>query len=154
MTGLSVTGLAGRFLSAMRPSGSRPTLSVEVREFYVRQMRLLDTHDIDAHALTFTEDATFEHVPGPGVVVGRAAIAEALRRWDRGAGEPVQRRHWLSMIDPTPRGRGVIESTAYLLEIKIRSDAKPEIAHSSVVYDTLTRTGGRLLTRSRRVVED
>src|SRR5262245_27442392 len=81
-------------LSRIRPPTSGTGLYVQVQQFYARQMRLLDAHDIDAHAQTFTDDATFEHIPGPGVAVGRTAIAEVLRRWDTGSGDPVQRRHW------------------------------------------------------------
>lgn len=143
-----------RVLAQMSPFASRTELYAEVQQFYGRQMRLLDVHDIDAHARTFTEDATFEHVPGGGPVSTRTAIAQALRRWDHGSGEPIQRRHWLSMIDLVPRRGDLIEVTSYLLEITIRPGAKPEIAQSSVVHDVLVRVKGQLLTQSRKVLED
>ncbi|QLL07861.1 nuclear transport factor 2 family protein [Mycobacterium vicinigordonae] len=129
-------------------------LFAEVQSFYGRQMRLLDIHDINAHAETFAEDATFEHVPGRGQVSSRVAIADALRRWDQRSGAPVQRRHWLSVIAVVPLRSGRIETTAYLLEIRTRVGAKTEIAQSSVIHDILTRVDGQLLTQSRKVLED
>jgi actinorhodin biosynthesis protein ActVIA len=132
----------------------RTRLYIEVQQFYARQMRLLDIHDIDSHAKTFTEDATFEHLPGFGPVSTRAAIGEAMLRWDRRSGDPIQRRHCLSMLDLMPRRGGLIDASSYLIEFTIRPGAKPQIAQSCTVNDELTRVGGQLLVRSRKVLED
>ncbi|CAM4460833.1 Nuclear transport factor 2 (NTF2) domain protein [Mycobacterium basiliense] len=132
----------------------RPRLYTEVQQFYARQMRLLDSHDITSHAQTFTEDATFEHIPGGGPVATRAAIEKSLLKWDGKHRDTIQRRHWLSMIDVVSLRADVIEASAYLIEINVRPGTKPTIAQSCVIEDELTRVHGQLLVRSRKVLED
>lgn len=110
--------------------------TVEVHQFYTRQMRLLDVHDLDAHAQTITADATFERIPGSRPVSARAAGRQALRQWDRGSKDPIQRRHWPSMLG-LARGAVVLSKT-----------------RSCAVRDVSIRGAGHLLTRSRKARRD
>ncbi|BBX60314.1 hypothetical protein TM48_04454 [Mycobacterium shottsii] len=143
-----------RLFSWPRGRALHSCLYAEVQQFYARQMRLLDLRDIGSHAKTFTKDATFEHIPGAGPVSTRAAIEKALLKWDSRAGDAIQRRHWLSMIDLVSGSARVIEASAYLIEINTRPGAKPAIAQSCVIHDKLTRVSGQLLVSSRKVLED
>lgn len=117
-------------------------------------MRLLDSDDVDAHARTFTDDATFDIALGGGRVSHRATIADAMRCWDRNAGTATQRRHWMRMIDVAPVRPDSIVATIYLLEISTPAGSTPEIAQSAVIHDVLTRVNGRLLTQSRKILGD
>lgn len=130
-------------------------LYVDVQQHYARQMQLLDGEDFDGYADTFTLDGEFAHTPGQPAARTRAGIVEELRRFHlRFADDPVQRRHWFTMINIEPRGDGSVRATCYALVGTIRPGAAPVLAPSCVVHDVLVRDNGRLLNRSRRVEHD
>ncbi|MFC4049896.1 nuclear transport factor 2 family protein [Actinomadura syzygii] len=138
--------------------GSAPTLAelyAEVQLFYARQMQGLDSGKLEAYADTFTEDAEFSHTPGREPARTRAGILADLEDFHkRFEGDPLRRRHWFNMIDIDPQPDGTIISICYALVVKIRPGKAPEIAASCVVHDVLTRAGGELLNKSRRVEYD
>lgn len=125
-----------------------------VQQFYATQMRRLDSGDIGGYADTFTEDAEFAHTPGrepartrPGIV---ADLTDFHRRF---ADDPMQRRHYVSMIELAPAESGGLASTAYCLVVKVRPGQQPAFV-SCVMHDVLIDAGGRLLTRSRHITYD
>jgi actinorhodin biosynthesis protein ActVIA len=139
----------------MTSTYSRTDLYAEVQQFYARQMQLLDGGAFEAYAETFTEDGEFRHTPGREPARTRAGISSELhdfhKRFD---GDPVQRRHWFSMINLEPQDDGSIRSTVYALVVTTRPGGKPAIAPSCVVHDVLVWADGALLNRSRRVEHD
>lgn len=125
-----------------------------VQQFYAAQMQLLDSRDICGYAETFTLEAVFEHTPGRPPAHTRAGIIEDLTDFHRQfTSDPMQRRHWVNMIDLRPREDGGLASTAYCLVVKVRP-GQPPVFVSCVMHDVLIEEDGELLTRSRRVEYD
>jgi len=125
-----------------------------VQQFYATQMRLLDERDITGYASTFTEDAEFAHTPGRPPARTRSGIVEDLTDFHRRfADDPMQRRHWVNMIDLKPADGGGLVSTAYCLVVKVRPGKEPVFV-SCVMHDVLVDVEGQLLTRSRHITYD
>ncbi|MDI3422629.1 nuclear transport factor 2 family protein [Streptomyces luteolus] len=131
-------------------------LYVEVQQFYARQAQLLDARKLEGYAETFTEDAEFAHTPGCEPSRTRTGITADLYEFHkRFETDPVQRRHWFSMIDLEPQDDGSVHSTFYALVATTRPGVRePEIAPSCLVHDVLVRENGELHNRSRRVDHD
>ena len=130
------------------------TLHTRAQRFYAAQMQRLDERDIEAYAETFTIDAEFSHTSDRPPSRTRAGIVEDLHEFHRRfADDPMQRRHWVGMIDLTLAEDGSIVSTAYCLVVKVRPGQPPEFV-STVVHDVLVEINGKLFTRSRHVSYD
>ncbi|WP_037568446.1 nuclear transport factor 2 family protein [Phaeacidiphilus oryzae] len=126
-----------------------------VQRFYAAQMQLLDGRDIRGYADTFTEDAEFAHTPDRTPARTREGIVEDLTDFHRRfADDPMQRRHFVNMIDLRQADGGGLRATAYCLVVKVRP-GEPPVFVSCVMHDLLVEEAdGRLLTRSRRVEYD
>ncbi|MDT0422239.1 MULTISPECIES: nuclear transport factor 2 family protein [Streptomyces] len=132
-------------------------LYTEVQAFYARQAHHLDAVRAEEFAATFAAEGVFAHSPDTPAARGRAAIAEEVRGFNarRFADDPVQRRHWFSMLDVRPGEDGAVETEFYALVVVTRPDAAlPVIGPSCVVRDVLVREGGELRTLSRQVTQD
>lgn len=130
------------------------TIYPRVQQFYAAQMRLLDERDITGYAGTFTVDAEFAHTPGRPPARTRSGIVADLTDFHRRfAHDPMQRRHWVNMIDLAPLDDGALMSTAYCLVVKVRAEQEP-IFVSCVMHDVLVEVDGGLLTRSRQIAYD
>ncbi|EGJ73483.1 putative ORFX [Streptomyces sp. Tu6071] len=79
-------------------------LYTEVQAFYARQAHHLDAVRAEEFAATFAAEGVFAHSPDTPAARGRAAIAEEVRGFNarRFADDPVQRRHWFSMLGRAP----------------------------------------------------
>lgn len=144
---------------ATEPSlGTDPTaLYVGVQQFYARQVRLLDALRTEEFAATFTADGLFAAPPGIPPVLGREAIAAALRtaHAHRFGSEPVRLRHWFNMLEVDPRPDGSLHTSYYTLTMVSRPwDPAPVVAPSAVVEDVLVYEEGELRTRERRITPD
>jgi actinorhodin biosynthesis protein ActVIA len=125
-----------------------------VQQFYAAQMRLLDERDIRGYAGTFTEDAEFAHTPGREPARTRDGIVADLTDFHRRfQDDPMQRRHWVNMIDLGLLDDGGFRATAYCLVVKVRPEREPVFV-SCVMHDELVERDGVFLTRSRRVSYD
>jgi actinorhodin biosynthesis protein ActVIA len=125
-----------------------------VQQFYAAQMQLLDGRDIEGYAGTFTLDAEFAHTPGRTPARTRAGIIEDLADFHKQfVSDPMQRRHYVSMIDLKEREDGSLAATAYCLVVKIRPGQQPAFV-SCVMHDVLVEEDGEFLTRSRHVSYD
>ncbi|GAB3744507.1 nuclear transport factor 2 family protein [Amycolatopsis oliviviridis] len=130
------------------------TLHTRVQRFYAAQMQRLDERDIEGYAETFTDAAEFSHTPGRPPSRTRAGIIEDLRDFHhRFTDDPMQRRHWVNMIDVALAEDGSIVSTAYCLVVKVRPKQEPVFV-STVIHDVLVEIAGKLFTRSRHVSYD
>lgn len=135
----------------------RTGLYAEVQLFYARQAQHLDAVRAREFAATFTEDGVFSHSPDSRPARGRAGIEEEVRGFNerRFAHDPVQRRHWFSMLDVRPQPDGVVHTEFYALVVVTRpGQAQPVIGPSCVVRDVLVREGDALRTASREVTQD
>ncbi|MFF3292007.1 nuclear transport factor 2 family protein [Streptomyces sp. NPDC003023] len=132
-------------------------LYAQVQQFYAGQVRHLDGMRAQEFAGTFTADGVFDNRPGADPLVGREAIAEAVRTYQRTAhaADPVQRRHWFNMLQVFPQEEGTLRCEYYALVVQTRPGVRePVVGPSCFVTDELVRVDGELRTRLRRVVPD
>ncbi|MET9141729.1 nuclear transport factor 2 family protein [Streptomyces parvulus] len=144
--------------TAEPPSGSLEfaALYAEAQHFYAHQMRILDAHDTESWADTFTEDAVLELPTMPGPARAHAALTHYVR-----AGAARRRRaggrldHWVGMLDVRPRADGSLSTRCSALVYATPSGGGPKILYVCVMEDVLVRTrGGSWRAAHRRVVRD
>ncbi|MEU1404364.1 nuclear transport factor 2 family protein [Streptomyces sp. NPDC005728] len=143
------------------PSSVRQTaqsgLYAEVQLFYARQVHHLDAVRAEEFAATFAEEAVFAHSPDAPAVSGRVNIAREVRDYNerRFATDPVQRRHWFTMLDVREQADGSVHTEYYALVGTTRpGEPRPVIAPSCIVRDVLVREDGELRTLRRKVTQD
>ncbi|MFF9486128.1 nuclear transport factor 2 family protein [Streptomyces sp. NPDC014676] len=132
-------------------------LYAEVQLFYARQVHHLDAVRAEEFAATFAEDALFAHSPDEPPVRGRANIAREVRAYNerRFRTDPVQRRHWFTMLDVQEQDDGSVHTEYYALIGTTRpGEPRPVIAPSCLVRDVLVREDGELRTSKRQVTQD
>jgi actinorhodin biosynthesis protein ActVIA len=131
-------------------------LYVQIQRFYAAQIHLLDDVRADDFAATFTEDGEFSHDGSRTTARGRTAIAQAVISYnERFRDDPVQRRHWINMLDVRPQEDGTIHNTFYALVLTTRKGKTPLVGPSCVTRDVLIfDQDGCLYTRSRIVEHD
>ncbi|MGD1220790.1 MULTISPECIES: nuclear transport factor 2 family protein [Streptomyces] len=134
---------------------AQEALYTEVQQFYARHMQLLDSGRAEEWAQTFTEDGEFapEHRPEP--VVGRTALARAVRSAHEAlvaAGEV--RRHWHGMVAVDSAADGSLHVRCYALIIGTVLGGDPQVRMSCVCEDVLVREDGELKVSRRRVTKD
>lgn len=142
---------------ATAPSIAPAETYQRIQQFYAAQVRHLDTMRADDFAATFTEDGVFDNRPGAEPLVGRAAIAEAVREYQRThhAADPVQRRHWFNMLQVFPQDDGTFRTEYYALVVQTRPGVRePQVGPSCLAGDVLVVEDGRLLTKFRKVSPD
>lgn len=134
---------------------TQAALYAEVQQFYARHMQLLDSGRAQEWADTFTEDGKFapEHRPEP--VVGRRALAEAVRTAHKALVEAGEvRRHWHGMVAVQAAGDGSVHVRCYALIFGTVLGGTAELKMSCVCEDVLVREAGELRVRTRRVTKD
>jgi actinorhodin biosynthesis protein ActVIA len=139
------------------PSLGLSDIYAQVQQFYAGQVRALDTLRADDFADSFTEDGIFDNRPGADPLVGRAAIAAAVRTYQDTlqATDPVQRRHWFNMLQVFPQDDSTVRTEYYALVLQTRPSVRePAVGPSCFVTDILTFRDGGLATAFRKVVPD
>ncbi|MGY0490679.1 nuclear transport factor 2 family protein [Streptomyces sp. WG-D5] len=130
-------------------------LYAEVQWFYAHQMQLFDAHEADRWAATFTEDAVFAVPTLDAPVRGRADLAANVHRnrarQDR---DGEQLRHWIGMLDVTPRPDGTLRTRAYALVYATVRGGASTVSRVCVMEDELVRCRGKLRVRYRLVTRD
>ncbi|MEV7727313.1 nuclear transport factor 2 family protein [Streptomyces sp. NPDC087917] len=130
-------------------------LYAQVQQFYALQMQILDVHDTERWAATFTEDAVFESPSLPAPVRARAALAHYVR-----AGAADQRRaggrldHWVGMLDVRPQADGSLRTRCSALVYLTPSGGSSKVLYVCVMEDVLVRARGQWRTAHRRVTRD
>lgn len=130
-------------------------LYAQVQQFYAYQMQILDAHDTELWAGTFTEDAVFELPSQPEPVRARAGLARYVR-----AGAERQRRtgtrlnHWIGMLDVQPQADGSLHTRCSALVYVTPSGGNSKVLHVYVMEDVLVRSRGKWRTAHRRVTRD
>lgn len=136
------------------PAEATPELYLAIQQFYARHMHLLDRHEVDDWADTFTTDAVFDTEALPEPVVGRTQIAEKARQFTtflEHAG--ITRRHWLGMLAVEPRGEEVL-ATSYVLEVETLRGGPTLVRNSLCCEDRLVRHDGSWLVHHRHATRD
>ncbi|MFC7895162.1 nuclear transport factor 2 family protein [Streptomyces sp. NPDC057381] len=139
------------------PTGSLEfaALYAQAQRFYAHQMRILDTHDTEDWADTFTEDALLELPALPGPVPARAALAGYVRAGaarHRRAGSRLE--HWVGMLDVRPRADGSLRTRCSALVYALPGGGGPKVLHVCVMEDVLVRAHGTWRAAHRRVTRD
>ncbi|MGW3989578.1 nuclear transport factor 2 family protein [Streptomyces sp. NPDC004830] len=141
--------------TATFPERRFAALYAQAQHFYHREMRILDTHDTERWADTFTEDAVLELPGRPGPAPARAE----LRRWAR-AGAQRQRRasgrlhHFVGRLDVRPRADGSLHTRCSALTYVTAPGGTSRVLAVCVVEDVLVRAGSRWRIAHRRVTRD
>jgi hypothetical protein len=131
------------------------TLYAQVQEFYAHQMRILDAHDTERWAGTFTEDALVELPSLPEPMPVRTALAHYAR-----AGAARQRQaghrldHWVGMLDVQPQTDGSLHTRCSALVYVTPGGGSAKALHVCVMEDVLVRADGEWRTAHRRVTRD
>jgi bifunctional aromatase (cyclase/dehydratase) len=130
-------------------------LYTEVVRFYARQAHLLDSGEAERWAETFTEDGQFVQNARPEPWIGRDQIRERMRAGlDRIAGEGLQRRHWMGMVDLVSYDDETVTTRYYAAIYSTVKDGVPQLYLSTAVDDILVRTAEGLKVRHRLVSHD
>lgn len=145
----------------VRTAGTEPgsrgfaALYAQVQQFYAHQMRLLDTHDTERWADTFTEDAVLELPDRDGPVPARAGLAGYVRAGadrHRLAGGRID--HWVGRLDVLPHADGSLRTRCSALVNGAPGGAARRTLYVCVMEDVLVRTGGAWRAAHRRVTRD
>jgi 3-phenylpropionate/cinnamic acid dioxygenase small subunit len=130
-------------------------LYAQAQRFYAHQMQILDAHDTERWAGTFTEDAVFELPSLSAPVRARDWLARYVR-----AGAARQRRaggrlsHWVGMLDVRPQADGSLHTRCSALVYATPSGGGSKVLYVCVMEDVLVRVRGTWRTAHRRVTRD
>ncbi|MEU6534272.1 nuclear transport factor 2 family protein [Streptomyces sp. NPDC047000] len=129
-------------------------LYAEVQTFYARQMRRVDSLDIEGFAATFTEDGEVVHAGGQrqsGRAEMIAGMRAALPRY-----KDIATRHWFGhlLIEADPADEDTVRVSYYTLVTQTDREGKVSFQPTFTVDDVLVRRDGGLLTRSRVIRRD
>ncbi|MFE7645773.1 nuclear transport factor 2 family protein [Streptomyces phaeoluteigriseus] len=132
-------------------------LYVEVKNFYARQMRVLDDLDIEQFTATFTEDGSVAHPHRGEKVEGREAMRAKMTSM-LPMYEGLVTRHWFDhfLIEPTGgAGDDGLRVTYYSLVTQSNAEEEVRFFSSSSVEDRLVRDEkGELRIRERVIHRD
>ncbi|MFE9683944.1 nuclear transport factor 2 family protein [Streptomyces sp. NPDC002701] len=130
-------------------------LYAQAQRFYAHQMQILDAHDTERWAATFTEDAVLELPSLPEPVRARAWLTRYVR-----AGAARQRRaggllhHWVGMLDVRPQADGSLHTRCSALVYATPSGSTSQVLYVCVMEDVLVRIRGTWRAARRRVTRD
>lgn len=127
-------------------------LYAEVRTYYARQMRRVDSLDIEGFADTFTEDGVVVHSNGvraEGRAEMVAGMYKSLPRY-----RDVAVRHWFDHLLIEPTEDGELKVSYYSLVTLVNTAGEVVFEPTFTVEDVLVRRDGRLLTRERVIHRD
>lgn len=130
-------------------------LYTQAQQFYADQMRILDAHDTESLADTFTEDAALELPLLTAPLRGRAGLV----RYER-AGAARQRQagcrldHWVGMLDVRPQGDGSLRTRCSALVYAPADEGAAKVLYVCAMEDVLVRAHGAWRVAHRRVTRD
>ncbi|MGW1196752.1 nuclear transport factor 2 family protein [Streptomyces sp. NPDC002536] len=129
-------------------------LYAEVQTFYARQMRRVDSLDIEGFANTFTENGVVVHANGERAEGRDAMVAGMHRNLPRYRDIAV--RHWFGhlIIEVDEQDADVLHVSYYTLVTRTDREGKVTFEPTFTVDDVLVREDGRLRTRSRVIHRD
>jgi actinorhodin biosynthesis protein ActVIA len=130
-------------------------LYAEVRTFYARQMRRVDSLDIEGFADTFTDDGVVLHANGARAE-GRAEMVAGMHK-NLPRYRDVAVRHWFDhlLIEPEEGSGGdTLRVSYYSLVTLVDAQGALTFEPTFTVEDVLVRRDGRLLTKERIIHRD
>ncbi|MFD4574806.1 nuclear transport factor 2 family protein [Streptomyces sp. NPDC058417] len=128
-------------------------LYIEVKNFYARQMRVLDDLDIEQFTATFTEDGSVAHPHRGEKVEGRDAMRVKMKSM-LPMYEGLVTRHWFDhFLIETAEDDG-LRVTYYSLVTQTDTEDSVRFFSSSSVEDRMVRVDGELRIRERTIHRD
>ncbi|MEU0052445.1 nuclear transport factor 2 family protein [Streptomyces sp. NPDC006309] len=128
-------------------------LYIEVKDFYARQMRVLDDLDIERFTATFTEDGSVAHPHRGEKVEGREAMRAKMKSM-LPMYEGLVTRHWFDHFLIEPAGDDGLRVTYYSLVTQTDTEDAMRFFSSSSVEDRMVRVDGELRIRERVIHRD
>ncbi|MFB0618928.1 nuclear transport factor 2 family protein [Streptomyces sp. AGS-58] len=128
-------------------------LYIEVKDFYARQMRVLDDLDIERFTATFTEDGSVAHPHRGEKVEGREAMRAKMKSM-LPMYEGLVTRHWFDHFLIEPAGDDGLRVTYYSLVTQTDTEDEMRFYSSSSVEDRMVRVDGELRIRERVIHRD
>ncbi|MFJ7152981.1 nuclear transport factor 2 family protein [Streptomyces sp. NPDC100445] len=128
-------------------------LYIEVKNFYARQMRVLDDLDIERFTATFTEDGSVAHPHRGEKVEGREAMRAKMKSM-LPMYEGLVTRHWFDHFLIEPDGDDGLRVTYYSLVTQTGTEDLVRFFSSSSVEDRMVRVDGELRIRERVIHRD
>ncbi|MEU3860165.1 nuclear transport factor 2 family protein [Streptomyces sp. NPDC028722] len=128
-------------------------LYIEVKDFYARQMRVLDDLDIERFTATFTEDGSVAHPHRGEKVEGREAMRAKMKSM-LPMYEGLVTRHWFDHFLIEPAGDDGLRVTYYSLVTQTDTEEQMRFFSSSSVEDRMVRVDGELRIRERVIHRD
>lgn len=148
---IELVGTAERTL----PNQKFAALYAQAQAFYAQQMQIMDAHDTERWAGTFTEDAVLE-LPSPsGPVRARTGLAHYCRAGaarQREAGNRLD--HWVGMLDVQPQDDGSLHTRCSALVYATPGAGGSKVLYVCVMEDVLVRARGTWRAAHRRVTRD
>ncbi|NUL01692.1 nuclear transport factor 2 family protein [Streptomyces lunaelactis] len=131
------------------------SLYAQVQQFYADQLQLLDAHDAERWAETFTEDAVFEIPALSEPVRGRNGLISTLRRnQEHQQRDGARLRRWIGMLDVRPQLDGTLHTRCSALVYMTPRGGESKVLHVCAMEDVLVRSRSTWRTRHRRVTRD
>ncbi|MEV6176178.1 nuclear transport factor 2 family protein [Streptomyces sp. NPDC052016] len=128
-------------------------LYIEVKNFYARQMRVLDDLDIERFTATFTEDGSVAHPHRGEKVEGREAMRAKMKSM-LPMYEGLVTRHWFDHFLIEPAEDDGLRVTYYSLVTQTNTEDEVHFFSSSSVEDRMVRENGELRIRARVIHRD
>ncbi|MFD9429883.1 nuclear transport factor 2 family protein [Streptomyces sp. NPDC060002] len=128
-------------------------LYIEVKNFYARQMRVLDDLDIERFTATFTEDGSVAHPHRGEKVEGREAMRTKMKSM-LPMYEGLVTRHWFDHFLIEQDGGEGLRVTYYSLVTQTNTQDEVHFFSSSSVEDRMVREEGELRIRERVIHRD
>lgn len=128
-------------------------LYIEVKNFYARQMRVLDDLDIERFTATFTEDGSVAHPHRGEKVEGREAMRAKMKSM-LPMYEGLVTRHWFDHFLIEQDGDDGLRVTYYSLVTQTGTEDVVRFFSSSSVEDRMVRVDGELRIRERVIHRD
>ncbi|MGA4847512.1 nuclear transport factor 2 family protein [Streptomyces sp. G5(2025)] len=128
-------------------------LYIEVKNFYARQMRVLDDLDIEQFILTFTENGSVAHPHRNEKTVGHENMRTKMNAMLPGYQGTVT-RHWFDHFLLEEHEGDALRVTYYSLVTQSNDKEEVTFFSSSSVEDIMVREGGELRIRDRIIYRD
>ena len=132
---------------------------IEINDVLVQYAVHMDAGDFDALAAIFSEGATYDIAPDPGIVPvparGRAAIRKILSDRYAEVSKTAQRRHLITNVSVDKLAGDQASARCFLTVLTIPKSGGPaELRGTGVYFDKLSRVGGNWRITDRLLVLD
>ena len=132
---------------------------IQLHEVIARYAHCMDSGDFDGLEALFTEDASFDIEPDPGIIPlplhGRRVMREALEARYAVVSQDAQRRHLMTTIVVDEVSATAAATRSFLTVVSApKSGGGVELRGTGVYHDRFVRENGAWLISERRLFVD